>query len=68
MENKKSFEDRLNYLNELVNKLQDSNLAFDEALNIYNECMNLSSSLKEELNQAISKVTLINEKNQEEDF
>lgn len=47
MENKKSFEDRLNYLNELVNKLQDSNLAFDEALNIYNECMNLSSSLKE---------------------
>lgn len=68
MENKKSFEDRLNYLNELVNKLQDSNLAFDEALNIYNECMNLSSSLKEEFNQAISKVTLINEKNQEEDF
>lgn len=68
MENKKSFEERLNYLNELVNKLQDSNLAFDEALNIYNECMSLSSSLKEELNQAISKVTLINEKNQEEDF
>ncbi len=67
MENKKSFEERMNHLNELVNKLQDSSLPLDEALNLYNECITLSNELKSEIDNAINKVTIIKE-NQEEDF
>lgn len=67
MENKKSFEERMNHLNELVNKLQDSSLPLDEALNLYNECITLSNELKNEIDNAINKVTIIKE-NQEEDF
>lgn len=67
MENKKSFEERMTHLNELVNKLQDSSLPLDEALNLYNECITLSNELKGEIDNAINKVTIIKE-NQEEDF
>ncbi len=67
MENKKSFEERMAHLNELVNKLQDSSIPLDEALNLYNECITLSNELKSEIDNAISTFTIIKE-NQEEDF
>ena len=68
MENKLSFEEKLAKLNELVNKLQDNSISFEESIIIYNESIKLSEELKTELNNTMSKVTLVNENNEEEDF
>ena len=68
MENKLSFEEKLAKLNELVNKLQDNSISFEESVSIYNESIKLSEELKNELNNTLSKVTLVNENNEEEDF
>lgn len=68
MENKLTFEEKLAKLNELVNKLQDNSISFEESVSIYNESIKLSEELKKELNNTLSKVTLVNENNEEEDF
>lgn len=68
MENKIKFEDKLNKLNQLVEKLQDDSIPFEEALEIYNECVKLSDSLKKELDSAIAKISKIDENGVEEDF
>lgn len=68
MENKLSFEEKLAKLNELVNKLQDNSISFEESIIIYNESIKLSEELKTELNNTMSKVTLVNENNEEVDF
>ncbi|MBE6131884.1 MAG: exodeoxyribonuclease VII small subunit [Erysipelotrichaceae bacterium] len=68
MENKLTFEEKLAKLNELVNKLQDNSISFEESVSIYNESIKLSEELKNELNNTLSKVTLVNENNEEEDF
>ena len=68
MENKLTFEEKLAKLNELVNKLQDNSISFEESIIIYNESIKLSEELKTELNNTMSKVTLVNENNEEEDF
>ena len=68
MENKLSFEEKLTKLNELVNKLQDNSISFEESISIYNESIKLSEELKNELNNTLSKVTLVNENNEEVDF
>ena len=68
MENKLSFEEKLAKLNELVNKLQDNSISFEESVSIYNESIKLSEELKNELNNTLSKVTLVNENNEEEDY
>ena len=68
MENKLTFEEKLAKLNELVNKLQDNSISFEESISIYNESIKLSEELKTELNNTMSKVTLVNENNEEEDF
>lgn len=68
MENKRSFDERLNELNELVSKLQDESIPFEESMEIYNKCKKLSDELKKELDEAITKVSLINENNEKEDF
>lgn len=68
MENKLTFEEKLAKLNELVNKLQDNSISFEESISIYNESIKLSEELKNELNNTLSKVTLVNENNEEEDF
>ena len=57
MENKQNFEDKLNRLNELVNKLQDNTISFDESLVLYEKAVKLSDELKKELDQAITKIT-----------
>ena len=57
MENKQNFEAKLNQLNELVNKLQDNTISFDESLFLYEKAVKLSDELKKELDQAITKIT-----------
>jgi exodeoxyribonuclease VII small subunit len=57
MENKQNFEAKLNQLNELVNKLQDNTISFDESLVLYEKAVKLSDELKKELDQAITKIT-----------
>ena len=57
MENKQNFEAKLNQLNELVNKLQDNTISFDESLDLYEKAVKLSDELKKELDQAITKIT-----------
>ena len=41
MENKRSFDERLNELNELVSKLQDESIQYKESKEIYNKCKKL---------------------------
>ena len=64
MENKRSFDERLNELNELVSKLQDESIPFEESMEIYNKCKHLSDELKKALDEAITKVALIHENNE----
>lgn len=67
MENKKSFDERLKELNVLVSKLQED-IPFEESLEIYNKCKVLSEELKKELDETITKISLVNENNEKEDF
>ena len=67
MENKKSFDERLKELNVLVYKLQED-IPFEESLEIYNKCKVLSEELKKELDETITKISLVNENNEKEDF
>lgn len=67
-ENKKTFEDKMNYLNDLANKLQDSSLPFEEAMNIYQEAKKITLELQNELDNALSKVSIVNEDNTEQEF
>ena len=67
MENKKSFDERLKELNVLVSKLQED-IPFEESLEIYNKCKVLSEELKKELDETITKISLVNESNEKEDF
>ena len=68
MENKLTFEEKLTKLNDLVNKLQDNSISFEDSVKIYNESIKLSEELKNELNNTLTKITLVNENNDEEDF
>ena len=67
MENKKSFDERLKELNVLVSKLQED-IPFEESLEIYNKCKVLSKKKKKELDETITKISLVNENNEKEDF
>ena len=67
MENKKSFDERLKELNVLVSKLQED-IPFEESLEIYNKCKVLSEELKKELDETITKISLVNENNEKEDL
>ena len=68
MENKLTFEEKLAKLNELVNKLQDNSISLEESISNYNESIKLSEELKNELKNTLSKITLVNENNEEEVF
>lgn len=59
MENKLKFEDKLNLLNELVAKLQDSAISFEDSLVIYEKAVKLSEELKLDLDNAITKISQI---------
>lgn len=68
MENKKTFDEKMKYLETLVSKLNDSNLSFEETMKIYEESILLSNELKKEIDQAMKKVSIISENGNLEDF
>lgn len=68
MENKKTFDEKMKYLETLVSKLNDSNLSFEETMKIYEESILLSNELKQEIDQAMKKVSIIAENGNLEDF
>ena len=68
MENKLSYEERINHLNELISKLQDESLPFEDSLVLYKEAIALTEALKKELDEAIASVSLIDQNSNKEDF
>ena len=68
MENKLSYEDRIKELNELILKLQDENLPFEDSLVLYKKAIALTDALKKELDEAIASVSLIDQNNNKEDL
>ena len=56
-----SIEERLNKLNELVNKLENEKMTLKESLQVYEQAMNLSKEIEKELSLAIDKVKIIEE-------
>lgn len=68
MKNKVSFEMKLEQLNQLVKKLQDENIPFEESLKVYQDALKLSEELKTDLNNAISSINVISENNEKEKF
>ena len=53
------FEDRLTKLEEIVNKLETSNLSLDETLTLFKQGKELVKSLSSELETAKNKITEI---------
>lgn len=66
MENNESFEKKLELLNDLVEKLQNENIPFEDSLRIYKDAVKLSNQLKLELENAISSINIIDENNNNE--
>ena len=70
-EKEKSFEDNLQQLEELVNRLETGELPLDEAIKVFQEGMRLSKLCAERLNiveQEIKKLVTENSKFKLEDF
>lgn len=56
------FEDKMNKLQEIVSLLEKEDIDLDKSLDLYQEGLNLSSQLKEELEQFDKKIKEINKK------
>ncbi|MCQ2799498.1 MAG: exodeoxyribonuclease VII small subunit [Bacilli bacterium] len=54
-----SFEEKLNKLNEIVNKVENELLPLDEAMKLYEEGNLLIKDLQKTLNEAEAKIALI---------
>ena len=59
MENKKSFEENLLQLEEIVKKLEDGTLPLDTAIKNYTTAMELANVCSDELKQATNQVNKI---------
>lgn len=55
-ENKPSFEERLNRLNEIVSKVENHTLPLEEALALFEEGIKIQKELTEELKSAEAKI------------
>ncbi len=56
MENKKTFEEKLNELEAIVSKLEAGDVALDLAINKFNDAMKLAKECLDELEQANATV------------
>ena len=56
-----NFEDKMNRLQEIVAKLEKDNTDLDASLDLYQEGLKLSKSLKDELNKFEDKIKELNE-------
>lgn len=59
MEKKLDFKERLEKLDEILNKLGAEDLSIDESLNLYEEGKELVKSLEESLQEAEEKVSKV---------
>ncbi len=63
-----TIEEKFSRLEELVNKLENEKMTLKESLALYEEAMNLSKELNEELNEATKQVLLVQKNNKLEVF
>ena len=63
---KEKFEDKMNRLSAIVEKLDDENTDLDESIKLYEEGLKLSKSLKEQLEAFKEKIAEINKGNENE--
>ena len=61
---KEKFEDRMNRLSEIVEKLDDENVDLDESIKLYEEGLKLSKELTEQLEGFKEKIDSINKGNE----
>lgn len=59
------FEDQMNRLKEIVEFLEKDNVDLDKSLDLYQEGLLLSKSLKEELNKFENKIKELNDESDE---
>lgn len=68
MEKKKKFEDKINELEEIINKLENGNQDLDESINEYTKAMKLVKECDEEIKnyeEHINKIVMENGKEEE---
>lgn len=63
-----TIEEKFSRLEELVTKLENEKMTLKESLELYEEAMNLSKELNEELNEATKQVLLVQKNNKLEVF
>lgn len=63
MENKKSFEENLKAVDEIISKLEDGKLSLDDSIKAYEKAMKLLKVSSDILNEAEGKVLKVIEKN-----
>lgn len=63
-----TIEEKFSRLEELVTKLENEKMTLKESLGLYEEAMNLSKELNEELNEATKQVLLVQKNNKLEVF
>ncbi len=63
-----TIEEKFSRLEELVTKLENEKMTLKESLTLYEEAMNLSKELNEELNEATKQVLLVQKNNKLEIF
>ena len=56
-----NFENKMNQLEELISKLEDTNLSLQDSIAIYESAMKLSKELSLELQEATKKIKMISE-------
>lgn len=59
------FEDKMNKLQDIVSKLEKDNVDLDASLDLYQEGLNLSKDLKDELTKFEKKIKEINKNSHE---
>lgn len=65
---KKTFEDKLTRLNEILNLLENQKLPLEESVKLYEEANKLGKELVKELDEANKKIAMIVENGQELPF
>lgn len=61
-----SFEQQMQKLNEIVEKLEKGDVELDESISLYEEGLNLSKSLKKQLDSFEEKINELSENKEDE--
>ena len=60
---KEKFEDKMNKLKEIVDKLDDENISLDESISLYEDGLKLSKELQEKLKTFEKKIDELSKEN-----